>query len=257
MAEVSVSKSQYIIAVMRSLTFQFLLYLWIIVVLALMFPAVFLSRLFLFKIFKFLTKSALFLMKYVLGVTCYFENIALFDEVLKQHGPFVIACKHQSGFETVVFSVFFKDFNIVAKEEMKKVPLIGSYMKHMDFLFIERGTGRKAIKLLLDGGKRSMQDNRPLLIFPEGSRAEFGQRGQYHIGVALLYERLNVPIIPIALNVGAIWPKRSLVKFPGTVTIRVLPPIMPGLCKEDALRCLEENIESACVELGNGRFRRS
>jgi 1-acyl-sn-glycerol-3-phosphate acyltransferase len=70
----------------------------------------------------------------------------------------------------------------------------------------------------------------------------------------LLYERLNVPVIPVALNAGAVWPKKSLIKFPGTITIRVLPPIMPGLCKTDVLQCIENNIENACAELGNGRL---
>jgi 1-acyl-sn-glycerol-3-phosphate acyltransferase len=167
-----------IIAAVRSLIFHLLLYLWIVTVLALMFPAVFLSRLLLFKIFRFLVQSAGFLMRYVLGIKCHFENISLFEEVLEQHGPFIIACKHQSGVETVIFSLFFKDFNIVAKEEMKKVPLIGSYMKHMDFIFIDRKDGRKAVELLLERGEESMQNNRPLLIFPEGSRAEFGKRGK-------------------------------------------------------------------------------
>ncbi|MDR0632860.1 MAG: 1-acyl-sn-glycerol-3-phosphate acyltransferase [Holosporales bacterium] len=249
----NVSKVQYVATVARSVVFQVLLYLWIIFVLTLLFPAVFFEKRFLFKIFRFLTRSALFLMKYILRITCRFENISLFEEVFKQHGPFIIACKHQSGFETVIFSLFFENFNIVAKEEMKKVPLIGNYMKSMDFIFIERKAGRKAVEILLEKGKESMQNNRPLLIFPEGSRAEFGTRGKYHVGVALLYEKLNVPVIPVALNVGAVWPKKSMIKFPGTVTIRVLPPILPGLDKLSALQCIEESIENACAEIGSGR----
>ncbi|MDR3285774.1 MAG: 1-acyl-sn-glycerol-3-phosphate acyltransferase [Holosporales bacterium] len=212
---------------------------------------IFISRKFLWKIFRFLTKNAVFLMKYILKIKLKFENFEIFNQVRDTVGPFIIACKHQSGVETVVFSLFFKNFNILAKEEMKKVPLIGSYMKHLGFIFIDRKSGRKAVETLLEKGEESMREGRSLLIFPEGSRATFGTRGKYHAGVALLYEKLKVPIIPVALNAGAIWQKKSIVKFPGIITIRVLPPIFPGLRAKEALQKIEDDIEQACEELGS------
>jgi 1-acyl-sn-glycerol-3-phosphate acyltransferase len=136
---------------------------------------------------------------------------------------------------------------------MKKVPLIGSYMKRMNFIFIDRKAGRAAMDILLQKGQESINENRPILIFPEGSRTEFGRRGKYHMGVACLYEKLSVPVIPVALNVGAVWRKKSWVRFPGTITIRILPPILPGLDKTEVLHKIEEAIENNCAELGDGR----
>jgi 1-acyl-sn-glycerol-3-phosphate acyltransferase len=191
-------------------------------------------------------------MKIMLRVTFKFEGIEIFEQVRRESGPFLIACKHQSGVETVIFSLFLNNFNILAKEEMKKVPLIGSYMKHLGFIFIDRSSGRKAIEMLFEKGARSISEGKSLLIFPEGSRSAFGERGKYHVGVAMLYDKLRVPIVPVALNAGAVWAKKSIIKLPGVITIRVLPPIEVGLSVRDALLQLEKKIENACEELGNG-----
>ena len=245
-------KLEYTCILIRSVIFQIFLYSWVVFVLAICYPSIFISRKILLKIFSFLTKSALFLMKYILRISCNFENLEIFEQVEKKFGPYVIACKHQSGFETVIFSTILKDFNIVAKEEMKKVPLIGAYMKNLKFIFIDRNAGKKALEILIKKGRDSMDEKRPLIIFPEGSRAEFGQKGKYHAGVAFLYKSLGVPIVPVAINAGAVWQKKSIIKFPGVITLRVLQPIEPGLEISEVMKVIEDTIEDACKEIGNG-----
>lgn len=239
----------YICVFIRSLIFQIILYSWVSFVLFINLPIVWISRAFLFRIFTFLCKNAVFLMKHILRIQCQFENIEIFQQTLEKHGPFLIASKHQSGFETVIFSLFFKDFNIVFKKELYKVPVFGSYMKHMKFIPVNRKEGKKSLQTLITQGEQSMKDNRPILIFPEGSRTPPGQKGKYHIGVAMLYKKLGVPIIPVAHNAGSVWPKKSIIKYPGTIILRVLPPIMPGLQDpEQVLHKLETCIEDACKQ---------
>jgi 1-acyl-sn-glycerol-3-phosphate acyltransferase len=243
----------YVLVAIRSFVFQTLLYTWIGTVLFVLYPSIFFSRKFLWKIFRFLTSNAMFLMRVILKIKCKFEGLEILDAMKKSEQPFIIACKHQSGVETVIFSLFMENFTILAKEEMRNIPLLGAYMKHLGFIFINRRGGRQAIECLLKNGAESVRNGRPLLIFPEGSRTKFGHRGKYHFGVALLYEQLQIPVVPVALNAGAVWQSKSVVKFPGEITVRVLPVIQPGLGARDVMHKIENEIEMACAEMGSGR----
>lgn len=233
----------------RSIIFQILLYGFIGVALLLFWPVIWISRPFLFRFFTTCTRFGVFLMRWIVNIRCQFENPEIFDEMRQKYGNFLIASKHQSGFETVVFSLLLPDFNIVYKKELQRVPLLGSYMKHMQFIPVDRGGGKRAIRSLLEESQKPENAARPLLIFPEGSRARVGERGRYHSGVALLYQHLNIPIVPVAHNAGAMWPKHSFMKYPGTITIRILPPILPGLETSEVLKILEDRIETACAEI--------
>ena len=88
------------------------------------------------------------------------------------------------------------------------------------------------------------ESNRPLLIFPQGTRVKYGERVAFKKGVGRIYNSLNLPCIPVALNSGKIWPKNSFIKFSGDIHISFLNPIMPGKNKEDFIKELEEKIYS-------------
>lgn len=234
----------------RSVVFQIVLYKSVLLILFLGWPFIYLSRKFPFYLFTSLTRFAVMLMRMMVGIRCNFENVEALAELQRQRGGFLIACKHQSGFETVIFSLFLRHFNIVYKKELGLVPMVGHYLRRMHFIPVRRGGGKQAIVELLAAAEESMREGRPLLIFPEGSRAPFGTRGRYHMGVALLYSKLGVPVVPVAHNAGAFWPKRTWIKHPGTITLRVLPPIEPGLSASEAIAAIEESIEAACAEIG-------
>ncbi|MDR2464643.1 MAG: 1-acyl-sn-glycerol-3-phosphate acyltransferase [Holosporales bacterium] len=188
-------------------------------------------------------------MKVVIGVNVKFKNIHLLQELKTKYGCFIIAPKHQSELETLIFSMFLTSFRIVYKKEMNKIPVIGHYMRRMNFITIDRSDGKSAIQCLIQQGQDSVINNTPVLIFPEGTRTLFGQRGHYHIGIALMYESMGVPILPVAHNAGECFVRNSFIKYPGTITFWLLPPILPGHPVRDVIAMIETCIESACDDL--------
>ena len=93
---------------------------------------------------------------------------------------------------------------------------------------------------------------RPIVVFPQGTRTAPEERGTYQSGIAALYRELGVPVVPVALNSGLFWRRRSNVRRPGTIILRFLPPIPPGLDRKDFMERLETVIESAQDELMDG-----
>lgn len=227
----------------------------VIVILILFWPLIYLFPRLPFLIFTSLAHLMLLFLRGFLGIHLKFENVEVLHKVQKQYGSFLIASKHQSELETLVFALFLKRFKIIYKKEINKVPLIGSYMRCMGFIAIDRGAGRQAVKTLIEEGRKASEERCPVLIFPEGTRTPFGQRGRYHAGVALMSKALELPIVPVAHNAGAIFPPHVFAKKPGTITFQFLPPILPGSEVEEILKTVEEQIETACLELPSPRQR--
>jgi len=164
-------------------------------------------------------------------------------------GACIIACKHQSAWETLIFHLLLNRPAIALKRELTWIPIINLYFKRMGMVPIDRGAGASALKSLIKGAREIMAQNRPLVIFPEGTRSMPGKPGNYQAGVAALYRDLNVPVIPVALNSGLFWGRRSIIKCPGVITWQFLPPIEPGLSRSDFMEKLVDHIESACIKL--------
>lgn len=207
-----------------------------------------------FWIFTFLARLMLLFLRVFLGIRLCFENVDILRNTQRQFQSFLIAPKHQSELETLIFALFLDSFKIIYKREIDKVPVIGAYMRQMGFISIERGGGRRAVKELIEKGHQAVADACPILIFPEGTRTPIGQRGRYHAGVALMYKELDIPILPVAHNAGAVFPPHVFVKEPGTITVRFLPLILPGLEASEVLAELEERIETACLDLVPAEF---
>lgn len=191
---------------------------------------------------RFWSRVLLFLARVILGIR--YEIIGG-NNLPKEC---IVACKHQSAWETIACHVLVKDSSIVAKEELKYFPIFGWYIQKVGVL-IRRAQGMKAIKQLISEGKESVKNGNPLLIFPEGTRSEAGVRGVYQPGIAALYTALDVPVVPVALNSGWFWPRKKMTKRPGKITVKFLDPIQPGLNRKDFMKVLEERIEEACVDL--------
>ncbi|MDR1907839.1 MAG: 1-acyl-sn-glycerol-3-phosphate acyltransferase [Holosporales bacterium] len=206
-------------------------------------PLIFISRRVPFFIFATGTKMLIVLMRTFLGIRVRFENLEILRKLQQDYPCFILAPKHQSEIETLIFSTLLKSFRIIYKKEINKVPFVSSYMQRMNFIAIDRTAGRKTIQSLIDEGLQSVADNVPILIFPEGTRTAFGERGRYHAGVALMYDAMKVPILPVAHNAGQFFTQHSFVKTPGDIVFRFLPPILPGLSTRDALKELEAKIE--------------
>jgi 1-acyl-sn-glycerol-3-phosphate acyltransferase len=160
-------------------------------------------------------------------------------------GPAIIASKHQSAWETMVYHVLFSRLVYVLKKELLQFPLWGWYLWRMKMIAINRAAGASSIKQLVRDSKEALADGRPIVIFPEGTRTKPGAAADYHPGVLALYNQLGVPVVPVALNSGMYWGKNAFFKTPGTIIIEFLPPIPPGLGKQEFMNRLKHSIETA------------
>jgi 1-acyl-sn-glycerol-3-phosphate acyltransferase len=133
----------------------------------------------------------------------------------------------------------------ILKSELLKIPLFGWYLKKIGSIEIIRNTTTKKNLNFFDKIKKSLQkNNRPLLIFPQGTRVKYGEKIPFKKGVGKIYETLNLPCIPVSLNSGKVWPKNSFVKFAGNIHVSFLNPIMPGEEKNEFIKKIEETIYS-------------
>ena len=164
-------------------------------------------------------------------------------------GPFILAAKHQSTWETMKLHLLVDDPAVILKRELMLIPLWGWYAAKAQMIPVHRGGRAKAIASIIDGARRVAAQGRPIVIFPQGTRTAAGSYRPYRVGVAALYEALDLPVVPMALNSGVFWPRRKVVKRPGTITVEFLPPIPPGLGRDAFLKRLEEELEGATERL--------
>jgi 1-acyl-sn-glycerol-3-phosphate acyltransferase len=159
--------------------------------------------------------------------------------------PAIVASKHQSAWDTLVFAVLLDNPAYVHKQELLGLPLVGWYMARNGSIPVDRAGGAAALRAMLAAAERRVAEGRSIVIFPEGTRTAPGQSPPYHPGVAALYRRLGLPVVPVGLDSGRYWPRRSFLKRPGTITLMVLPPIPPDLEREAFMERLRASIEAA------------
>lgn len=164
-------------------------------------------------------------------------------------GPVIFALKHQSAWETIAFPALGPPISGVLKRELLVIPIYGWYMRRLGMVPIDRSAGGGAIRELLRRAKGETTRGRSIMIMPEGTRLPPGRAGRYHPGVAALYAHLGLAVVPVALNSGLYWGRRSLLLRPGTVTMEYLPPIPPGLERKEFMALLQERIETASERL--------
>jgi 1-acyl-sn-glycerol-3-phosphate acyltransferase len=225
----------------KSLVFNIFLYIGLIIVFILALPTLILPAKFTLYCGKFLAYYIILILRLILNTRVIFHGI----KNLKKEKKFFIASAHQSMFETFVLQAPL-DFPIfILKKELLKIPLFGWYLKKIGSIEIIRGITTKENLNFFDKIKNTIQkQNRPLLIFPQGTRVKFDDRSPFKKGVSRIYTSLEMPCIPVALNSGKIWPKNSFIKYPGDIHISFLEPIAPGLEKKVFLKVLEEKIYS-------------
>jgi 1-acyl-sn-glycerol-3-phosphate acyltransferase len=165
-------------------------------------------------------------------------------------GPVIIAAKHQSALDTFLFHGLLDDPVYILKRELFRIPLVGWYMKAAGMIGIDRAAGAQALRSMLTACGTALEAGRQIIIFPEGTRVPPGESRPYHPGVAALYARFpEVPVVPVALNSGLLWRRKAFRKIPGTVTLRLLPPLERGLDRRQVVTVLRERIEAASVAL--------
>ena len=174
-------------------------------------------------------------------------------EHLPTAGPALIAAKHQSAFDTIVWLRLLPDPAYVLKRELLLLPFWGWLARKARMIPVDRSAGAAAMRHLLRAGQAAAAAGRQMVIFPEGTRTAPGARVPYQPGVAALAAATGLPVIPVATDSGLVWGRRSFRKHPGTITLAVLPPLPARLKREALMARLEAEIESETDRLLAGR----
>jgi len=230
----------------KSLIFNFLFYSIVIVVMIIAIPSLLFPKKITLIFGKFLANAIIFILRISLNTKVIFHGL----NNLKKENRYFVASAHQSLLETFILQSPI-DFPIfILKKELLKIPVFGWYLKKISSIEIIRETTTKENLNFFEKVKKVVEEeNRPLLIFPQGTRVKFGERVPFKKGVGRIYSSLNIPCVPVALNTGKIWPKGSFMKYSGVIHISFLEPIMPGLDSNDFLNKLENNIYSEIERL--------
>jgi 1-acyl-sn-glycerol-3-phosphate acyltransferase len=228
----------------RSLAFNFLFYANLIALLVLGLPTLVMPRRYIFALARTWARSSLWLLKTICGTDVAFRG--------REHvppTPFIVAAKHQSIWETFALTLLFEDFCYILKRDLTYIPFFGWYVWKADQIAIDRKSGSSALAQAAERAKKIFAEKRVLFIFPEGTRRPAGAPPKYKFGVAHIYDVGGVPCLPIALNSGLFWARRSWVRRPGTIIVDILEPIAPGLDKDMFYDQLQEKMEAASERL--------
>jgi len=164
-------------------------------------------------------------------------------------GACIIAPKHQSFLETFLLTLHAPDFSYVLKRELMLIPFFGWYLKRCGMIGIDRSKAGSILLQLTSLVSQHLAQGRQFIIFPEGTRRPVGAPPRFKSGVAHLYLETGAVCVPVALNTGLFWPRRSFTRRPGLVVIEFLEPIPPGFDKETFMRMLQTKIETATDRL--------
>lgn len=164
--------------------------------------------------------------------------------------PCIVLCKHQSAWETLALQVIFPPQAWVLKRELLRIPFFGWALALTSPIAIDRSDGKGAMRQLLKQGKERLAQGFYVVIFPEGTRVPYGQRGKYKIGGAMLAASSGVPVVPVAHNAGRLWGRAAFSKHPGLITMSIGQPIDSKGLKADEINAqVEAWIENEIQQL--------
>lgn len=170
----------------------------------------------------------------------------------RQHmptGAAIVAPKHQCMYDVFAQFAWLPFACFVMKKELLWVPFFGWWAWKAGMVPVDRAGHSAALKKLVRDAKDCFRDDRQLIIFPEGTRGEPGQLGDFKPGIAALYRELGLPVHPVATNSGVHWPAHGFKRYPGTIVFEYLEPIPPGLKRAEFMRILQDRIETASLRL--------
>ncbi len=237
-----------IITFFRSLLFYILFYSFTAFVCTALAPVLFLSRKSILAVTNFHLDTVALIEKYVLNLTYEVRG----KEFLPDHGTYIVAAKHQSAYETLKLHQLFGDPTIVLKQELMNIPVFGIFLRKLDVIAIKRGNRDQSITAIIEGAKRMSKNNRPIVIFPQGTRVGVNETTKdkpYKGGILKMYNNTDLSIIPMALNSGLFWGRNRFLKKPGKVIFEFLPPIKSGVPNKEVMKMLEDKLEGHSIAL--------
>jgi 1-acyl-sn-glycerol-3-phosphate acyltransferase len=165
------------------------------------------------------------------------------------HVALLVAAKHQSAWETFALLPLFPMPTALVKRELLRIPWFGWHLWKCGMIAVDRSAGRDALAGLIVRTRAALANGRQVIIFPEGTRRPPGAEPDYKLGIVQLYAAVGAPCLPIALNSGLFWPRRKLVRYPGTVRVQILDPLPANLPRREFFARLRHDIEAATARL--------
>jgi 1-acyl-sn-glycerol-3-phosphate acyltransferase len=232
------------VMIVRSVAFNICFYLNTLVFLIIALPTFFLPYQAIVEVAKAWGRVNLVLLRVVAGV-----GFELRGREKIPQGAVIVAAKHQSAWETFALLHLFDSPTFIMKRELQWIPIFGWLTIKGRMVAVDRRAGSQALVQMAERARIELARGRQLIIFPEGTRRPVGAEPRYKHGVSYLYAAEGVPCLPVALNSGVFWPRRSILRRPGTVVVEILDPIPPGLDKDVFIRRLQDEIETATARL--------
>ena len=223
----------------RSLIFNIFLYIGLVAIFIFAIPTLFLPSKYTIFFGRLSAKYIVLILRLILNTKVIFHGV----ENLKKEENFFVASAHQSMFETFALQIPLDGPIFILKKELLSIPLFGWYLRKIGAIAIVRETTTKENLNFFDKVKERIEKNkRPLLIFPQGTRVKLDEQPPFKKGVGRIYNALNLPCVPVALNTGKVWPKNSFMKYPGDIHISFLKPIASGKESEEFTKDIENQI---------------
>lgn len=229
---------------LRAAAFNVAFYAWTTAMLLICWPILVLPKPWMLAAMAFWAKGVMELLRRLVGTHYEIRG--------REHlppGPCIVAAKHQSAWDTIVFHFAVPNPAVVMKRELMSIPIYGWLARRVGMIPVDREGGGAALKAMIVAARRAAAEGRPIVIFPQGTRVAPGKKAPYLPGVAALYRDLKLPAVPVAVNSGYFWPRRSFTRRPGTIVLEFLAPIAPGLSRADFAAELERRIETASDKL--------
>ncbi len=229
---------------LRSLVYNVLFYLllafWMIVGI----PTFLMPRRAIVTIAQCWARSSIWLLRAVCNTRVEYRGVEKIP-----NGPLIVASKHQSMWETFALLQFFPEPLYILKRELKWIPLFGWYLTRANMIGVVRGAGGRSLIEMARRAGEEVRRGRQLIIFPEGTRTAVGAPPRYKTGVAQVYVDCGVTCLPVALNSGLFWPRRTFMRYPGTLVVEFLDPLPPGLGRNEFIARVSVVIEAATHRL--------
>ncbi len=231
--------------ILRSVLFNILFYLNLLLYLIAAIPTFFLPYWGVVAFAQSWGRTNLWLLRTICGIDVEWIGLEKIPP-----GPLIVAAKHQSTWETFALLTILDDPTFIIKRELMWIPWFGWYTWKARMIAVDRGARTQALVGMTERARAELSRNRrQLIIFPEGTRRAPGAEPAYKFGVAHLYGEIGVPCLPVALNSGLVWRRRSFLRHSGTVRVEILDPIAPGLSRTEFFERLKNDIEKATARL--------
>jgi 1-acyl-sn-glycerol-3-phosphate acyltransferase len=228
----------------RSLVYNVLFYVNLIVLMIAALPTFFMPRRAILFMAKIWARSSVWLLWAICGTRVEWRGL---DKL--PHGGYLVAAKHQSVWETFALLPLFEEPTFILKRELQWIPLFGWFTIKGGMIPIDRRAGALTIPKMMEHARRALRERRQIVIFPEGTRRAPYAEPAYKFGIARLYDETGASCVPIALNSGLFWPRRQFLRYPGTIVAEVLDPIPPGLTPPEFMQRLQSDIERTTARL--------